>query len=232
MLPQYKPINEDYTGGDMPMRRSTSSDYRPGESARLDETLIGYPSVGYPSAGYPSASLGAFGGYNSAANDRAASSPSSFGNNLTAPMPSMSEPNVSGMPFGFSAPTVASAGAGVAANLAGLGGLSGPIGALAGYAAGNSGGKSLAQGVGSIAGTFLGGGFGSAILGYLAGQAFDYFSPKDQPIVEMPNAFPAIETFDLAAPQPNPDALAYDGGGMFGGESGPEGYGGDPDGHR
>ena len=226
MLPQYKPINEDYTGSDLPMRRDTS-DYKPGESLRPDDTPIGYPSAS------TSASLGAFGGYNSAANDRAASSPSSFGNNLTAPMPSMSEPNVSGMPFGFSAPTVASAGAGVAADLAGLGGLSGPISALAGYAAGNSGGKSLAQGAGATAGTFLAPGFGSVILGYLAGQAFDYFSPKeDQPIAEMPNAFPAIETFDILAPQPNPDALAYDGGGMFGGESGPEGYGGDPDGHR
>ena len=231
MLPQYKPINEDYTGGDMPMRRSTSSDYRPGESARLDASI-----------GYPSASLGAFGGYyGSAADDvgmdRPAPRPSPMGNSFTAPMPSMAEPtmaepSISGTPFGLSAPTVASAGVGAAASLAGLGPFSGPLGALAGYAAGNSPGKSIAQGIGSGIGFALGNAPGSAIFGYLAGKAFDFFSPPDQPIAEMPNAFPAIETFDLAAPQPNPDALAYDGGGMFGGESGPEGYGGDPDGHR
>ena len=224
MLPQYKPINQDYTGGDLPMRRDTF-DYKPGESLRPNDTPIGYPSAS------TSASLGAFGGYNSAANDRAASSPSSFGNNLTAPMPSMSEPSVSGMPFGFSAPTVASAGAGVAANLAGLGGLSGPMGALAGYAAGNSPGKSIAQGIGSGIGFALGNAPGSAIFGYLAGKAFDFFSPPDQ--LDAANAFPAVETYNLAAPWSDPDAVAANGGGsMFGGESGPEGYGGDPDGHR
>jgi len=233
MLPQFKPINEDYSGGGMPMRRSTSSDYKPGESARLDAAI-----------GYPSASLGAFGGYyGSAADDvgmdRPAPRPSPMGNSFTAPMPSMSsmaeptmaEPSTTGTPFGLSAPTVASAGVGAAASLAGLGPFSGPLGALAGYAAGNSPGKSIAQGIGSGIGFALGNAPGSAIFGYLAGKAFDFFSPPDQ--LDAANAFPAVETYNLAAPWSDPDAVAANGGGsMFGGESGPEGYGGDPDGHR
>ena len=146
--------------------------------------------------------------------------------------------------FGFSAPSrgdVASVIGSGLAGAAGLGGLSGPAGALAGYAAGNSGAKSTGQAIGSGVGFLFGGPIGSALFGYLGGKiggSFDesgladgrvggptwggtigpgpFAAPYNYETTIAPPDVP-VTAEELAAPWSDPDAIAGNNSGAWGG---------------
>ena len=160
MLPQFKPMGKGFTGWNSPMSSAQSSAY--GSSGLLPGNSRSAPMGAFA----PLSDAG--GGYEIGAPDApAAGAP-------TGPTePSGPSANTGPSGFGFSGMSGADMVGGLgsmAASALGAGGFAGPMGAAAGFAAGNNADKSIGQAIGSGIGFAFGGPIGSGIFGYLGGK--------------------------------------------------------------
>lgn len=228
MLPQFRPMSSGFTAGSVQSGRMPYSWRSPSGMA---------PAGGIVPAYRPGAPAAQRGAYREEVGANGPDSPFAAEGAGAAPA------GAPGSGF-FAAPTTADfvgTMTSAAAGALGAGALSGPAGAVAGYAAGNGAGKAWGQGVGGIVGGAVAGPIGSALFGYIGGKiggSFDesgladgrvggptwggtigpgpFAAPYNYETTIAPPDVP-VTAEELAAPWIDPDAIAGNNSGAWGG---------------